>query len=141
MTQLLDPKPTERILEIGTGSGYQTAILAELAGEVYSIEIVEDLAKPTAETLKRLGYTNIHFAIADGSRGWPEAAPFDAIMGTCAPDDVPQALIDQLANGGRMVIPVGQAKRQQIVVLRKVNGRLARSAVLPVQFVPMVERG
>jgi protein-L-isoaspartate(D-aspartate) O-methyltransferase len=137
MTEQLRPNPTDRVLEIGTGSGYQAAILADLVSEVYSIEIVSLLAKNAEETLHRLGYKNINLKIGDGYQGWPEAAPFDAIIVTCAPDKVPQPLVDQLKDGGRMVIPVGDKFAQQLYLLEKKNGQLKQSATLPVRFVPM----
>jgi protein-L-isoaspartate(D-aspartate) O-methyltransferase len=137
MTEQLRPNPTDRVLEIGTGSGYQAAILADLVSEVYSIEIVSLLAKNAEETLHRLGYKNVHLKIGDGYQGWPEAAPFDAIIVTCAPDKVPQPLVDQLKDGGRMVIPVGDKFAQQLYLLEKKNGQLKQSATLPVRFVPM----
>ncbi len=137
MTEQLDPKPTARVLEIGTGSGYQAAVLAELAGEVYTIEIIEPLAKRAEADLKRLGYTNIHVRAGDGYKGWPEAAPFDAIIVTCAPEEVPTPLVEQLKDGGRMIIPVGPMGDQELVLLHKQGRRLEKSAVLPVRFVPM----
>lgn len=137
MTQQLDPAPTDRVLEIGTGSGYQAAVLAALVKEVYSIEIVEPLARRAEADLKRLGYTNIFVRAGDGYKGWPEAAPFDSIIVTCAPDKVPQPLIDQLKEGGRMIIPVGPLFEQQLVVLRKKAGRVSRESVMAVRFVPM----
>ena len=137
MTEQLRLKPSDRVLEIGTGSGYQAAILAELAAHVYSIEIVEPLAKTAETTLQRLGYKNVHVKIGDGYKGWPEAAPFDAIIVTCAPDRVPQPLVDQLKDGGRMVIPVGDRIAQELYLLEKKNGQLKQSATLPVRFVPM----
>ncbi len=137
MTEQLDPKPTDRVLEIGTGSGYQAAVLAELVARVYTIEIVEELAKRATADLQRLGYTNVQVRAGDGYKGWPEAAPFDAVIVTCAPEKVPQPLIDQLKEGGRMIIPVGPGGDQQLVLLRKQNGKLERRAVLPVRFVPM----
>jgi protein-L-isoaspartate(D-aspartate) O-methyltransferase len=137
MTEQLRPKPTDRVLEIGTGSGYQAAILAELVSEVYSIEIVEPLAKNADATLQRLGYKNVHVKIGDGYKGWPEEGPFDAIIVTCAPDKVPQPLVDQLKDGGRMVIPVGERFAQELYLLEKKNGQLKESATLPVRFVPM----
>jgi protein-L-isoaspartate(D-aspartate) O-methyltransferase len=137
MTEQLRPKPSDRVLEIGTGSGYQAAILAELVSEVYSIEIVEPLVKNAEATLQRLGYKNVHVKIGDGYKGWPEEAPFDAIIVTCAPDKVPQPLVDQLKDGARMIIPVGDRFAQQLYLLEKKNGQLKQSATLPVRFVPM----
>ena len=137
MTEQLRLKPSDRVLEVGTGSGYQAAILADLVSEVYSIEIVEPLAKKAEATLQRLGYKNVHLKTGDGYKGWPEAAPFDAIIVTCAPDKVPQALVDQLKDDGRMVIPVGDRFAQQLYLLEKKNGQLKQSATLPVRFVPM----
>jgi protein-L-isoaspartate(D-aspartate) O-methyltransferase len=137
MTEQLRPKPNDRVLEVGTGSGYQAAILAELVSEVYSIEIVEPLAKNAEATLQRLGYKNVHLKIGDGYKGWPEEGPFDAIIVTCAPDKVPQPLVDQLKDDGRMVIPVGDRFAQQLYLLEKKNGQLKQSATLPVRFVPM----
>ena len=137
MTEQLRPKPSDRVLEVGTGSGYQAAILAELVSEVYSIEIVEPLAKIAEATLQRLGYKNVHVKIGDGYKGWPEEGPFDAIIVTCAPDKVPQPLVDQLKDGGSMVIPVGDRFAQQLYLLKKKNGQLNQSATLPVRFVPM----
>ncbi len=138
MTEQLRPKPSDRVLEVGTGSGYQAAILAELVADVYTIEIVEPLAKNAEATLPRLGYKNIHMKVGDGYKGWPEEAPFDAIIVTCAPDKVPQPLIDQLKDGGRMVIPVGERFAQQLYLLEKKNGQLKESVSLPVRFVPMM---
>jgi protein-L-isoaspartate(D-aspartate) O-methyltransferase len=137
MTEQLEPKPADRVLEIGTGSGYQAAVLAELTAEVYTIEIIKNLANQAAATLQRLGYTNVHTRAGDGYKGWPEAAPFDAIIVTCAPEKVPQPLIDQLKDGGRMIIPVGSLRNQELVLLRKHDGKLDRQAVLPIHFVPM----
>ena len=137
MTEQLRLKRSDRVLEIGTGSAYQAAILAELVSEVYSIEIVEPLAKNAEATLQRLGYENVHVKIGDGYKGWPEAAPFDAIIVTCAPDKVPQPLVDQLKDDGRMVIPVGDRFAQELYLFEKKNGQLKQSATLPVRFVPM----
>lgn len=141
MTEQLRPKPTDHVLEVGTGSGYQAAILAELASEVYSMEIVEALAKSAETILQRLGYKNVHLKTGDGYKGWPEMAPFDAIIVTCAPDKVPQPLVDQLKESGRMVIPVGDRFAQQLYLLEKSNGQLKQSATLPVRFVPMTGEG
>jgi protein-L-isoaspartate(D-aspartate) O-methyltransferase len=141
MTEQLRLSRTDRVLEIGTGSGYQAAILAELAGEVYTIEIVEALAKNAQATLQRLGYKNVHLKVGDGYKGWPEYAPFDAIIVTCAPDKVPQLLTDQLKEGGRMIIPVGDRFAQQLYLLEKKNGQLKESVTLPVRFVPMAGEG
>jgi protein-L-isoaspartate(D-aspartate) O-methyltransferase len=137
MTEQLRPKPTDRVLEIGTGSGYQTAILAELVKDVYTIEIVEPLAKEASARLARLDYSNAHVKVGDGYQGWPEVAPFDGIIVTCAPDKVPQPLAQQLKEGGRMIIPVGSGLDQQLYLLEKKNGELAQTAILPVRFVDM----
>ncbi len=138
MTEQLRLKPGDRVLEIGSGSGYQAAILADLVADVYTIEIVEALAKTAEATLQRLGYKNVHLKVGDGYKGWPEEAPFDAIIVTCAPDKVPQPLVDQLKDGGRMVIPVGERFAQQLYLLEKQNGQLKESVTLPVRFVPML---
>jgi protein-L-isoaspartate(D-aspartate) O-methyltransferase len=137
MTEQLRLAPGDRVLEIGTGSGYQAAILAELVAEVYSIEIIEPLAKTAEATLERLGCKNVHVKAGDGYKGWPEHAPFDAVIVTCAPDYVPQPLVDQLKKGGRMIIPVGGFGDQELYLLEKKNGQLEQRAVLPVRFVPM----
>ena len=141
MTEQLRARPSDRVLEIGSGSGYQAAILAELVADVYTIEIVEPLAKTAEATLQRLGYKNVHNKVGDGYKGWPEEAPFDAIIVTCAPENVPQPLADQLKDGGRMVIPVGERFAQQLYLLEKKNGQLKESATLPVRFVPMLREG
>ena len=137
MTQELEPKASDRVLEVGTGSGYQAAVLAELACEVYTIEIVDELAKRAAADLTRLGYTNVHVRAGDGYKGWGEAAPFDLVIVTCAPERVPRPLVDQLKEGGRVIMPLGPQWNQELVLLRKQRGKLEQHAVLPVQFVPM----
>lgn len=137
MTEQLDPQPTDKVLEIGTGSGYQAAVLSPLVESVYSIEIVPELGRRASATLRRLGYENVHTRIGDGYAGWPEAAPFDKIIVTCSPEKVPQALVDQLAEGGRMVIPLGERYQQSFYLLRKVNGQLEHEALRPTLFVPM----
>ena len=140
MTELARPGPASSVLEVGTGSGYQAAVLAEVAGEVYTIEIVESLGRHAAATLSRLGYRNIRTRIGDGYKGWPEAAPFDAIVVTAAPDHVPPALVAQLKPGGRLVIPVGpQSSVQELLVIDKLpNGTTVETRKLPVRFVPLV---
>lgn len=135
MSDLLQLEPDSKVLEIGTGCGYQAAVLAALAGEVYSIEIVHDLGVRAAETLQRLG-TGVHTRIGDGYKGWPEAAPFDAIIVTAAPDHIPPALVDQLKPGGRMVIPVGTRHQELIVVTKNADGTTLNEDVVPVRFVP-----
>ena len=137
MTEQLQPQPRHRVLEVGAGSGYQAAVLSMLVADVYSIEIIEPLAKRAAATLDRLGYRNVHVRAGDGYRGWPDAAPFDSIIVTCAPNHVPRPLVAQLREGGRIVIPVGQFGSQRLHVLEKVQGQLEERAVLPVSFVPM----
>ena len=137
MTQLVAPKPTAKALDIGTGSGYQAAVLAELVNTVYSIEIVEPLAKQARARLQSLGYQNIHVRHGDGYRGWPEKAPFDIIIVAAAPDHVPQPLVDQLAPGGTMVIPVGDFYQELLVVQKAEDGEVTRRNVAPVAFVPM----
>ncbi len=138
MTEAIRPKPHMKVLEIGTGSGYQAAVLAELCQSVYSIEIVESLGR-RAEKLLRGLYQNVYVRIGDGYQGWPEEAPFDAILVTCAPTKVPRPLEEQLKEGGRMVIPVGESWVQELVVLTKRNGRLERREIIPVRFVPMLD--
>jgi protein-L-isoaspartate(D-aspartate) O-methyltransferase len=137
MTEQLRPQPTDRVLEIGTGSGYQAAVLSNLVAEVYTIEILKPLAQRAEVDLRRLNYSNVKVKAGDGYKGWPEHAPFDAIIVTAAPDHVPQPLIDQLKEGGRMIIPVGGREMQQLYLLEKHAGKLTRRAVLPVNFVPL----
>lgn len=137
MTQALDPQPTDKVLEIGTGSGYQAAIISPLVAEVYTIEIVAPLGKRAEQLLKRLKYKNIHVRIGDGFKGWPEAAPFDKILVTCSPEEVPQPLVDQLIEGGQIVIPVGERYQQTLYLMTKRNGALEKEALQPTIFVPM----
>ena len=137
MTELADITPEEKVLEVGTGSGYQAAILGELAKRVYTIEIVRPLGERARKLLNVLGYDNVHVRIGDGYAGWPEAAPFDAILVAAAAPEVPPPLVEQLADGGRLVIPIGDPDRlQYLTLLRKVNGQLRRERVVPVRFVP-----
>ena len=142
MTDLMEVKPGDRVLEIGTGSGYQAAVLSELAGMVYTVEIVEPLAREAHERLKRLGYRNVVARTGDGYQGWPEHAPFDSIMVTAAPREVPQPLIDQLKPGGRLVVPVGaQASGQSLLLIEKQpDGKTTRRNVLAVRFVPLTDK-
>ncbi len=137
MTEALDPQPTDRVLEIGTGSGYQAAVLSPLVRDVYTIEIVEPLGRTAQITLEKLRYTNVHVKIGDGFKGWSEHAPFDKIIVTCSPENVPQPLIDQLKEGGRLVIPVGERYQQTLYVMRKRDGKLEQEALRPTLFVPM----
>jgi protein-L-isoaspartate(D-aspartate) O-methyltransferase len=140
MTELLELKGEEKVLEVGTGSGYQAAVLAELAKEVYSVEIVEKLASSAEKLLLELGYKNIMVKAGDGYLGWPQAAPFDAIIVTCAPDHIPKPLLDQLKEGGRMVVPVG-AYTQELKKVVKRSGKIEMADVIPVIFVPMTGEG
>jgi len=137
MTEVLELGPRDRVLEIGTGSGYQAAVLALLVDKVYSIEIVEELGVEAAELLRELGYDNVEVQIGDGYEGWPEHAPFDAVIVTAAPETVPQALVDQLADGGRMVLPVGVGI-QELLLIEKKNGKVTERHITSVRFVPMV---
>jgi len=137
MTEFLQVTGEESVLEIGTGSGYQAAVLAQLTKSVYTIEIVEHLAKSSSALLKKLGHENVMVKHGDGYQGWPEHAPFDRIIVTAAPDEIPQALIDQLAIGGRMVLPVGK-EYQELVLVTKTEKRVTRKDIIPVRFVPMV---
>lgn len=138
MTEQLKLTPTDKVLEIGTGSGYQAAILAELAKEVYTIEIIPELAERARQILRELSYTNVFVKTGDGYKGWPEAAPFDAIMLTCAPDHIPPLLIEQLKPDGRMILPItGPLGMQELVLLVKEKDKLIQKAILPVRFVPM----
>ncbi len=137
MTELLELDPNEKVLEIGTGSGYQSAVLARVAGHVYSIEILADLARASEERLSRLGYRNVTVREGDGYRGWPEHAPFDGIIVTAAPERIPQPLLDQLGPNGRMVIPVGGFFQELKVFKKDANGRVTEKDIIPVRFVPM----
>jgi protein-L-isoaspartate(D-aspartate) O-methyltransferase len=137
MTEQLDPQPTDKVLEIGTGSGYQAAVLSPLVKTVYTIEIVEPLGRRAIRTLRRLRYDNIFVKVGDGFQGWPEHAPFDKIIVTCSPDKVPQPLVDQLREGGLMVVPVGELHQQTLYLLRKKDGKLESEALRPTLFVPM----
>jgi len=140
MTESLKVRETDRILEIGTGSGYQAAILAELASEVYTIELLPKLGTRAGKLLDNLGYKNIHVKIGDGYKGWPEKAPFDLVIVTAAPEDIPPALIEQLKEGGKMIIPVGPVGGVQNLIRGiKKKGKLKTKDVLPVRFVPMIK--
>ena len=140
MTEQLELTATSRVLEIGTGSGYQAAILAEVAGEVFTVERIDQLAREAQARLNELGYDNIHFRLGDGARGWPEEAPFDAIVVTAAPETVPKTLIEQLKPGGRLVIPLGPPRGEQELVLveKLADGRSRETYLLGVRFVPLV---
>ena len=140
MTEQLELKGTEKVLEIGTGSGYQAAVLAELAKEVYTIEIVQSLGLSAQKRLQEMGYRNVFVKVGDGYLGWPEAAPFDAVIVTCAPDHIPIPLIEQLKEGGRMIVPVGSFS-QELKKSVKRSGRIETMDVLPVIFVPMTGEG
>lgn len=139
MTEILNLKRTDKVLEIGTGSGYQAAILAELCDSVFTIEIFEKLAQKAVKVFEELGYDNIHAKTGDGYMGWQEFAPFDAVIVTCSPTKVPEPLKEQLAEGGRMIIPVGESPVQNLVLLKKRKGKLRQENVLPVRFVPMID--
>jgi protein-L-isoaspartate(D-aspartate) O-methyltransferase len=140
MTELLDPQPGQKVLEVGTGSGYQAAVLSPLVGQVLSIEIIPELAKSSAELLKKLGYKNVVVREGDGYLGWPEEAPFDRIILTAAPPNIPEALIRQLKAGGKLVAPVGESPfgQELVVVDKTADGKLRRRSIIPVRFVPMV---
>jgi protein-L-isoaspartate(D-aspartate) O-methyltransferase len=137
MTEAIDPQPGDQVLEIGTGSGYQAAVLSPLVQDVYTIEIVDDLSRRATRTLKRLKYDNVHTRAGDGYKGWPEAAPFDKIIVTCSPEKVPQPLVDQLREGGLMIIPVGERYQQTLYLMRKSKGELKSEALRATLFVPM----
>ncbi|MFO7370446.1 MAG: protein-L-isoaspartate(D-aspartate) O-methyltransferase [Bacteroidales bacterium] len=140
MTEVLGLKPYSKVLEIGTGSGYQAAILAELCDSVFTIEIIAPLAEKAQSLLQVLGYKNVFVKTGDGYQGWARHAPYDAILVTCSPSHVPEPLTSQLAEGGKMIIPVGEQYNQQLVILVKKEGKLKKEAVLPVRFVPMINR-
>ncbi len=140
MTESLDPQPTDKVLEIGTGSGYQAAVLSSLVHKVYTIEIVAPLGRQAEKTLKRLRYDNVHVKIGDGYQGWPQYAPFDKIIVTCSPEKVPGALVRQLREGGRMVVPVGERYQQTLYLFTKRQGKLIHEALRPTLFVPMTGR-
>ena len=137
MTEAIDPQPDDVVLEIGTGSGYQAAILSSLVKTVYTIEIVEQLGRQAAERLKRLDYDNVHTKVGDGYLGWPEHAPFDKIIVTCSPENVPQPLVDQLKDGGKMIIPLGERYRQVFHLYEKQDGKLKATKLINTLFVPM----
>jgi protein-L-isoaspartate(D-aspartate) O-methyltransferase len=137
MTEQLDPQPSDRVLEIGTGSGYQAAVLSPLVQDVYTIEIVERLARRAEQTLKQLKYENVHVRSGDGYLGWPEAAPFDKIIVTCSPEAIPAPLVEQLAEGGQMIIPVGERYQQNLTRVTKHGGELVREPLQATLFVPM----
>lgn len=139
MTECLTIKKGEKVLEIGTGSGYQAAVIAELGAEVFSIEIIPELAEHARKVLQKENYTNVWVLAGDGYKGWPEHAPFDAVIVTCAPDEVPKTLVDQLKDGGRMILPVGSIV-QRLVILKKSNGKIERANDIPVRFVPMIHK-
>lgn len=137
MTETIDPQPTDRVLEIGTGSGYQAAVLSGLVNEVYTIEIVEPLGKEAGKRLAKLGYKNVHCKVGDGYLGWPEHAPFDKIIVTCSPENVPQPLVDQLREGGKLLIPLGERYQQTFHLFERKNGKLEQKKLIPTLFVPM----
>ncbi len=137
MTDKLDLNPSDRVLEVGTGSGYQAAILSELAAEVYTVEIHEDLLQKARKILDRMGCRNIHYRTGDGTEGWKEHAPYDAVMVTAAPKRIPEKLKEQMDEGAKMVIPVGQAF-QELVLLTRRNSEYIRKKLLPVRFVPLI---
>jgi protein-L-isoaspartate(D-aspartate) O-methyltransferase len=138
MTEILQLSCEEKVLEVGTGSGYQAAVLAEIAKEVFTVEIIDELSKNAQEVLQAEGYTNIHFRVGDGAYGWEKNAPYDAIMVTAAPPEVPRALQDQLKIGGRMIVPVGDAFQELVLIVREKN-RFKKKKLLPVRFVPLVK--
>ena len=138
MTDVLNLKRSDRVLEVGTGSGYQAAILSQLCDSVFTIELFEALSRQSQKIYRELAYNNIYCKVGDGYKGWPEKAPFDAIIVTCSPTHIPKELKAQLADGGRMIIPVGERPVQHLVLLQKKNGKLKQKKILPVRFVPML---
>jgi len=140
MTELLRPHRDMRVLEIGTGSGYQTAVLAECTGEVFTVEIVPDLSERAEDLLRALGYRNVHFRVGDGSVGWPEHAPYEGILVAAAPAAVPRALLEQLAIGGRLILPVGAGEDQRLLRIIRTEEGYLEDTVAPVRFVPMTGR-
>lgn len=141
MTEILELKKTDRVLEVGTGSGYQAAVLAEICDSVFSIEIIPELGNMAEKRLQKLGYSNIKVKVGDGYQGWPSHSPFDAIIVTCAPTRIPDPLVRQLREGGKLIIPVGERYVQQLVLLEKREGKIKEKSVLPVLFVPMLDPG
>jgi protein-L-isoaspartate(D-aspartate) O-methyltransferase len=139
MTDLLELSPGDKVLEVGTGSGYQAAVLAEIVKKVYSIEVLQPLAQRANKKLIELGYTNVEVKVGNGYLGWPQAAPFDAIIVTCAPPEIPQALLDQLKIGGKMVVPVG-VESQNLQLIIKEKDKTITKDIIPVRFVPMVDK-
>ncbi len=137
MTEILELKEDDKVLEVGTGSGYQTAILAEIVKEVYTVEIIESLSKRAQKVLKELGYENIYFKIGDGTYGWKEHSPYNAILVTAAPSKIPESLQNQLDDGGRMIIPVGSFFQELVLVIRQKN-KFKKKKLIPVRFVPLV---
>jgi protein-L-isoaspartate(D-aspartate) O-methyltransferase len=141
MTAAIDPQPGDRVLEVGAGCGYQTAVLAELVQEVFALEIIEGLATRAAATLQHLGYANAHIRHADGWFGWADEAPFDGILVACSPESIPRELVDQLKPGGRMILPIGDRYwGQELVLVKKTNQGITSESVMPVRFVPMTGR-
>jgi len=140
MTDALDLEKDAKVLEVGTGSGYQAAVLAEICDQVYTIEINEVLGRRAKNLLSELGYSNVHVKIGDGYKGWPVHSPFDGVIVTCAPADIPKPLKEQLAEGGRLVIPVGAGSFQKLVVLTKTDGGWEKRTIAPVRFVPMLKK-
>lgn len=138
MTEVLELSSEEKVLEVGTGSGYQAAILAEIVKDVFTVEIIDELSKNAQKTLGAEGYTNIHFRVGDGAHGWEENAPYNAIMVTAAPPDIPKALQDQLNVGGRMIVPVGDAFQELVLIVRE-KRKFRKKTLLPVRFVPLVK--